>query len=219
MNPIKFYHVALNGVKKAAILLYMSEIWLGGENKYFKEGKVHIKPDAPTRQTKQLLEQATKARQNASQQDTRVNHIWLWKPVTACWRPEDRATDLFAVPSGLVAVKGSLLSLWSLEHLLMGMVYWNGWFLTEAPPGSYLHHSISWTEINRASIFHTFDSEQITVVQAKRCCKWEQKSPRPVQPKAEGVSLLQNGRRMSQRDKELGKKGILQTNWEIIKAP
>lgn len=55
----------------------MSEIQLGGENKYSNEGEIHIKPDALIRQIKQILENAAKARQNILQQDTGVKHIWL----------------------------------------------------------------------------------------------------------------------------------------------
>lgn len=76
MNPIKLYRVALNGVKKLQFF-YMSAIQVGGENKYFNEGKIHIKPNALMRQIKQILEKAAKARQNTLQQDTGVKHIWL----------------------------------------------------------------------------------------------------------------------------------------------
>ena len=71
---------------------YMNEIQLGGENKYFNKGKIHIKPNALMRQIKQILEKAAKARQNILQQDTGVKHIWLWKAVMACLRSEERAT-------------------------------------------------------------------------------------------------------------------------------
>lgn len=47
---------------------------LEGE-KCFDEGKTHTKPNAPTRQIKQILEKAAKARQNILQQDTGVKHI------------------------------------------------------------------------------------------------------------------------------------------------
>lgn len=111
-----------------------------------------------------------------------------------------------AFTSGLVTIMFSFLKLWFWEHLLMGMIYWNDWYLTKALSGSYLHYNICWTESNWTSIFQIFESEKITVVQAKRCCQWEQNVPRELQPKAEGVSLVENGRHMSQREKLLGKK-------------
>lgn len=46
-------------------------------------------------------------------------------------------------------------------------------------------------------------------MQAERCCKWEQNDPREMQPKAEGVSLVENGRRMSEKEEELGNEEIL----------
>lgn len=74
---------------------YMSEIQLGGENKYFNEGEIHIKLNALIRQIKQILENAAKARQNILQQDTGVKHIWLRKVVMACLRSEERATFIY----------------------------------------------------------------------------------------------------------------------------
>jgi len=72
----------------------MSEMQLGEENKYFNEGEVHIKPNALTRQIKQILEKATKARQNILQQGTGIKHIWLRKAVMACSRSEKKATSI-----------------------------------------------------------------------------------------------------------------------------
>lgn len=64
---------------------YMSKTQLG-ENKYFNESKICMKPNALTRQIKQILEKVAKARQNILQQDVEVKHIWLWMAVMACLR-------------------------------------------------------------------------------------------------------------------------------------
>lgn len=69
----------------------MSAIQLEGE-KYINEGKIHTKPNALTRQIKQILEKAAKARHNILQQDTGVKHICFCKAVMACLRSEAKAT-------------------------------------------------------------------------------------------------------------------------------
>lgn len=75
MKPFKFYHVASNGLKKAAILLYEQDSTR--RKQIFNESKICTKPNALTRQIKQILEKAAQARQNISQQDVGVKHIWL----------------------------------------------------------------------------------------------------------------------------------------------
>lgn len=150
----------------------MWKIQLEGENKYINKGRIHIQPNILTRQIKQILEKAAEARQNILQHGTELKPIiWLSK---ACSRSEIKlllsllATHCIFFHLRLDCSSGLTAQLWPLE-LVDGSAALS-WLVPYRGPHCFYHYGTCWTDSNRA-----IESDKMTDVQAKTCCKWEQK--------------------------------------------